>query len=130
MRGLGTIFAFIAGAAGGFALWLFSVPLTGRREPWDGEIAWYLIALFVIGFAVALIARGRMAAVYWGAFAGQVVFGLVPFVACFAFAARCSDQANLFPLGLVVLLVTTLPALVGALLGRQAAAMLRSKGNR
>jgi hypothetical protein len=115
---------FTLGAAGGFLIWLFSEPLTGRREPWDGAVLWYLVALFVLGFVIPLGLRTRPFPVYWGALAGQILFGLVPFAACLLFGALCTDQANLFPLGAVILVAFTLPALVGALLGARARALL------
>jgi hypothetical protein len=122
----GNVAAVVIGAVAGFLLWWFSEALTGRREPWDGDVLWYFVVLFVVGFAATLFLRSRPSLVYWGAFAGQVLFGLVPFVACLTAGAMCTDQANLFPLGAVVLLVYTLPALAGAFLGRMAQRMLMS----
>lgn len=116
--------AFAIAAAVGFLCWWFSVPLTGRGEPWDGAAVWYLGTLFVLGAALALLLRAGSLAIYLGAYAGQVVYGLVPFVACLGFGALCADQANLFPLGAIMLLVFTLPALIGALFVGQMRALL------
>ncbi|MEO8666918.1 MAG: hypothetical protein ABI399_00260 [Bauldia sp.] len=118
--------AFILAAIAGFLVWWFSEALTGRREPWDGDVLWYFVVLFVVGFAATLFLRSPPFAAYWGAWVGQIVFGIVPFVACLAAGAMCTDQANLFPLGVVVLLAYTLPALIGAFLGRTAQRLLIS----
>ena len=109
--------AFILGGAGGFALWLFSQSLTGDREPWDGNVLLYLFALLVIGLVLLLVLRSRLWTPYLGVVAGQVLFGLMPFMACL-FGYDCENAGNLFPLGVVALGIYSLPTLLGSLLAQ------------
>ena len=107
--------AFLLAAATGIFVWLFSEKLTGRVEPWDGNVLAYLAVLLGIGLAAALIFRPRWWMPYLGVLVGQVVYGLAPLVMC-PFSVACDRPGNLLPLGLIALLVYSLPTLLGSAL--------------
>ena len=63
----------VSTAAAGALVWIASPYLTGEREPWDSNSAWYLAALAAIGLAAAIFTRRPFAA-YAGTFAGQALY--------------------------------------------------------
>jgi hypothetical protein len=107
-------YSFFASSLCGFLVWYFSEELTGRREPWDGNIIAYSIALVAIGFVSTYVFRSDKNFAYWGGYFGQALFGAIPFFGCGVSAHFCEDPANLFPLGLIFLLVYSLPLFIGA----------------
>jgi hypothetical protein len=101
----------LVGFGFGLCVWLLSRPLTGRLEPWDAGGLYYPGLLFLGGFAGGWIAPTALAATPIGAFVGQfLVFGG-------RILLRPGD-AGLWPIGLVVLMVSSLLPLVGAMAGK------------
>ncbi len=97
--------AFVTGAVCGYLVWFLSVPLTGRREPWDAGglgALYYPGTLFLAGFAGYLLTRWKKP-LLWGLYAGQ----------CGYLFTSSGGPGNLFPLGLIALAIYLLPALAG-----------------
>lgn len=107
---------FLVGALAGFLLWVVSLRLTSRPEPWDGNPAGYRLALLLIGLGVTFATRGRIRSPYLGAVLGQVVFATAPAIACPASGWLCEFEPDLGPMTLAALLVYSLPALGGSAL--------------
>jgi hypothetical protein len=100
----------LVGFGFGICVWLLSRPLTGRLEPWDAGL-YYPGLLFMAGLAGGWVAPSALAATPIGVLAGQLlVFGG-------RILLRPGD-AGLWPIGLVLLVVSTLLPLVGAMAGR------------
>jgi hypothetical protein len=59
------------------SIWGFSPLLTGKREPWDVEGYFYLVALVIAGSLAGLIAPRPLWAHYVGAFIGQLGYQLL-----------------------------------------------------
>ena len=98
------------GLALGAAIWMLSSSATGRQEPWDATGIYYPAALLAAGFVGGFVVPAHWGEVAVGVYTGQalVLLGRV-----------MSDPGagGLWPLGLVVLVLYSLLALVGALLG-------------
>jgi hypothetical protein len=94
----------------GAAIWLISPLITGRREPWDAEGAYYAGALLVAGSLGGVLAPRHWLSVVLGIFGGQIVVLLAGVVA---------EPANggLWPLGVLFLGIYSVLALFGAVLG-------------
>jgi hypothetical protein len=107
-------YAFLTSAVCGFLLWYFSQEITGNSEPWDGNVLFYLIGLTAIGFLCVYLFGSNLRSVYWGGFLGQAFVGAGAFFGCMLLGVFCKGGANLFPLGVVFLLVYSLPLLFGA----------------
>ncbi len=107
--------AFLLGVVVGVVVWLFSQSLTGRAEPWDGNVLAYLSLLFGAGLLASLAIRPHWWMPYLGVLAGQVGYGVAPVIACL-FGGSCSETANLLPIGAVALLFYSLPTLFGSVL--------------
>lgn len=107
--------AFVLSGAIGVSVWLFSSRLTGRVEPWDGNVVAYLAVLFGVGLLAALVFRPRWWMPYLGVLTGQILYALFPVMAC-PFGSGCDQIGALLPLGLVALLVYSLPTLLGGAL--------------
>ncbi len=93
----------------GALIWFLSPMLTGHREPWDANPAFYPVALFAAGFIPACFS----ARWFWlwaaGAWMGQVI--------AFLYLVVRSGNGGLWPLGLAFLGVYSLLSLAGAGLG-------------
>lgn len=92
------------------ALWFWAGLATGRREPWDDELYWTVV------YPVAIAVSGAMGYAFprrpWR-------WALTLFLAQFlAMTMRAGELGNLWPLGLMVLVVLSLP---GMALGKFAA---------
>jgi hypothetical protein len=107
-------YAFLTSAVCGFILWYFSEEIMGNAEPWDGNLLVYVIALTAIGFLCVYLFGSNLSSVYWGGFLGQAALGAAAFFGCLLLGFFCRGAANLFPLGVVFLLVYSLPLLLGA----------------
>lgn len=103
------LLGFLIGLALGVAIWLFSAPITGRREPWDAG-GYYPGALLGSGFLGGLAAPGNRASVALGVFTGQVLV-LIGGV------LRDPGSGGLWPLGVIMLGVYSVLALAGAFIG-------------
>lgn len=69
--------AFIVSAVLGGVVWALSIPITGKSEPWDAGMLYYVVALAVAGAIAGLIVPGRPIAHYLGAIFGQAAYELV-----------------------------------------------------
>lgn len=67
------ILAFVAASTLSFLVWALSPVLVGQTEPWDADVPFYSIGFLICGAAVGAVFRGRLAAIYLGAWAGQLV---------------------------------------------------------
>lgn len=101
--------AYALAIAAGAAIWLFVSLVTGRREAWDAGIYWsvfYPLAIAVCGFL-----GHRFPERPWR-------WALALFFAqCLAMALRNGEIGNLFPLGLIMFGVLSLPAVAAAKFG-------------
>jgi hypothetical protein len=92
----------------GALIWLFSTPLTGHREPWDGNSSIYYCALVAAGFIPACFSARRFWLWATGAWLGQVFAFLVLIL---------REPGPLWPLGLLFLSLYALLSLAGAAIG-------------
>ena len=94
----------------GAAIWVLSASITGRAEPWDADGVYYPAALLAAGFVGGFLVPGHWGEVVVGVYAGQalVLLGRV---------LSDTGSGGLWPLGLLVLVLYSLIALAGALLG-------------
>lgn len=99
--------ALLIGAGLGAAIWLISPLLTGRREPWDVEGAYYPAMLLGTGVLGGALAPSQWRKVALGVFGGQVVVLLVGVIAE-------PGSGGLWPLGILFLAVYSVLALLGA----------------
>jgi len=104
----------------GAATWIVVAMAGGRREAWDSEL--YFAALPLIGLTAGVVSY-RVPARFWR-------WAFFPFLAqalvMFAQGAAGGAGAALLPLGLIVFAIfgafCTIPAAIGAVAGRKAAA--------
>ena len=68
---------FLLAALVSAAIWLLTPMLTNKREPWDAEGSFYLVALVIAGAVAGAIAPRPLWAHYAGAFAGQLGYELI-----------------------------------------------------
>lgn len=59
------------------AIWALTPVLTNKREPWDTEGSFYLVALGIAGAVAGAIAPRPLWAHYVGAFTGQLGYELI-----------------------------------------------------
>jgi len=107
--------AFFVSTLLGGCIWKFSETLSGAKEPWDGNILLYLLQVFCAGLAYGLLCRSDPRWGYFSTYIGQFLYGFSLFAICLTSA--CQGGANLFPIGAIFLLFTTLPAALGSYLG-------------
>ena len=97
---------FLVAAVLGVALWLGTAILTGRREPWDSGAYWAL------AYPAAIVAAALLAYLYperpwrWPAvlFAAQFL----------AMCVHNGELGNLWPLGIAMFAVLSMPAVIAA----------------
>jgi hypothetical protein len=95
--------------AAGLGLWFIGAEISGRREAWDSGIYW---AVF---YPISIVACGVLGYLFperawrWAPafFLGQ----------CVAMLLRNGELGNLFPLGLILFGILSLPGVVVAKLG-------------
>lgn len=68
---------FLLAALASAAIWVLTPMLTNKREPWDTEGSFYLVALGIAGAVAGAIAPRPLWAHYAGAFAGQLGYELI-----------------------------------------------------
>ncbi len=100
------LWALIAGIVCGAAVWGFSIPVTGMREPFDSPSNYYILAMFLAG-VIATIPAPR----YWwlavvGIFVGERLYALVMLPETRAWL--------LFGVFVNLLILSWLPAALGA----------------
>jgi hypothetical protein len=105
----------------GALIWLLSPTLTGHREAWDASASYYLSALIIAGFLPACLRAERFWRVALGAWVGQ----MLGFVWLLLLPSQPGSGANLWPLGLVFLALSSVLSLVGAALGAGVHLLLR-----
>lgn len=107
------------GLALGAGIWVLSLSITGRPEPWDGPGLYYPVALLLAGLVGGFLVPGHWGEVATGVFTGQALV-LV--------GRMMSDpgSSGLWTAGILFLALYSLLALVGALLG----SALRRLGHR
>lgn len=66
--------AFVVAAVTSALIWASSPWLTGRREPWDAEFPFYVVALLVAGAVAGGLAPKPLWAHYLGSFIGQLSY--------------------------------------------------------
>jgi hypothetical protein len=101
-----TVSAFTIAAVVGFTLWFGTSLLTGRREAWDASAYW------VFAYPLAVLVCALLGYGYpdrpWR-------WALVLFEAQFiAMCVRNGELGNLWPLGLVLFAVISVPGVVAA----------------
>jgi hypothetical protein len=64
----------IVSALAGAWVWALSPVLAGRREPWDADGLFYVLALVVAGAVTGLLAPRPLWAQYLGAIVGQAAY--------------------------------------------------------
>ena len=101
----------------GMLLWFGASFLSGRREPWDGAVYWGVA--YPLALAIAGLLAWRFPVRPWR-------WALLLFVAQFAaMLLRNGEVGSLWPLGLILFGVLSLPAIVVA---AAAAALRRRSG--
>jgi len=101
--------AYALSVATGMGLWFAAMASSGRREPWDDPAYWSVV------YPGAIIVSGLLGFFYskrswrWplALFCGQFL----------AMAIRAGELGNLWPLGLLVFLVMSVPGIGVARLG-------------
>lgn len=59
------------------SIWLLTPVLTSRREPWDADGSFYIVALVIAGAVAGALAPKPLWAHYVGSFAGQLAYELI-----------------------------------------------------
>jgi len=95
--------------AAGMAIWFIASIVAGKREAWDAGIYWSLF------YPIAILGCGVLGNLFperpWR-------WALALFLAqCLAMALKTGEISNLFPLGLVMFGVLSLPAMAAAHFG-------------
>ena len=103
-------YGFLIGLSLGAAIWLLSPLVTGRREPWDAEGAYYVGTLFGAGILGGLAVPTHWGSTTFGVFTGQALVLLGGVLAEPA-------SGGLWPLGLVFLGFYSVLALFGTGVG-------------
>jgi hypothetical protein len=105
--------AFAVAAATGIGAWELVRHLGRRREAWDDPIFWQLgyPLMVAVAFGLGLLWRDRPWRWVAAMLAVQAVWSL-------ALALIAAGVPNLFPLGLIVFAVLSLPCLLAAHLGK------------
>jgi hypothetical protein len=105
--------AYAVAVAAGVALWLAASAITGRREAWDAGLYWTLF--YPLSLVACALLGYRFPERPW-----RWALGLF-FGECLAMGLRNGELGNLFPLGLVVFGVLSLPGVfVARFAGRRA----------
>ena len=105
-----TLAAFLIGLATGAAIWWLSPLITGRREPWDAEGAYYAGSLLGAGLLGGVLLPEHWRWLVAGIFVGQVLVLLGGVVGD-------PSSGGLWPLGVVFLALYSMLAVLGAALG-------------
>lgn len=101
-----TVITLVVSIIAGALIWAVSPVLAGQTEAWDASGHYYLIALVVAGGLSGLLTPRPLWALYLGAYIGQGAY-MVLFL----------PSGPLMPIGLVLLLVTSLLFFGAAVLG-------------
>jgi hypothetical protein len=101
-------FAWLVTSISGLLFWSMAVVASGRREPWDSDAYWtlYLPLAVLLAFAFGMLFPDR--AWRW---ALVVIFMQLPVM------LAGGSGMGLLPLGIVLLLILSLPAILAAMLG-------------
>jgi hypothetical protein len=67
----------LVSAGAGAAIWAASPWIARRREPWDADGPYYVIALLVSGALVGLLTKGPIPMAWAGFWAGQCLYALL-----------------------------------------------------
>jgi len=67
----------IISALASVSIWLLTPVLTSRREPWDADGSFYIVALVIAGAVAGALAPKPLWAHYVGSFAGQLGYELI-----------------------------------------------------
>ena len=102
-------FAFGIAVTLGALVWVYSRPITGEIEPWDADGFYYPAALFLAGMAPALLSTSRFWLLPLGVILGELIV--------FLFRVYQGPGGPLWPLGVIFLVLYSLPAFLGAGLG-------------
>ena len=103
------LIAALLAAAVGFAIWRFSLQLSGRQEPWDGSFLQYCLLVAGSGAVCAWVAAPRRAL-------DKLLFPAAFLLGEIACLAIQPDRWSLWPLALVTLACGALPAVAGVAL--------------
>ena len=101
-------FAWLVTSTSGLLFWSMAVVASGRREPWDSEAYWtlYLPLAVFLAFAFGMLFPDRP----WR-WALAVMLMQLPVM------LAGGSGLGLLPLGIMLLLVLSLPAILAAMLG-------------
>ena len=94
----------------GAAIWILSPTFTGHAEPWDSKGPYYWMALLISGLLVGWLEPEKFMTTSLWVVAGQalaILWGIL-------FSGR--DPGLFFPMGLIMLLLLSVPCYVGAFL--------------
>lgn len=98
--------AVILALLAGFLLWMIASLATGKREPWDDSVYW------VVVYPLAVVACGLLGYRYPGR---ATLLALTVFEAQFvAMAVRNGELGNLWPLGMALFAILSVPAVLAA----------------
>ncbi len=103
------LIAALLAATVGFAIWRFSLQLSGRQEPWDGSFLRYCLLVAGCGAVCAWVAAPRRAL-------NKLLFPAAFLLGEIACLAIQPDRWSLWPLALVALAFGALPAVAGVAL--------------
>jgi len=106
-------------AVAGIALWISASIASGRREAWDAGIYWVVAYPVALGIAVLLALAFPQRPWRWA-----LALFLFQFV---GMAIRNGEIGNLWPLGLIVFAVLSIPAVLLAQLTAWLRARLRGE---
>lgn len=95
----------------GYLIWALSPSMTGHAEPWDARSPYYWAALLVAGTLIGLIEPKMFLTSSLWVVAGQALYVVGEVI----FANK--DTGLLFPMGLLAMLVLSVPCYLGAFLG-------------
>jgi hypothetical protein len=98
--------SWIPAALAGFALWGIASLVTSRQEPWDDSLYWVAVYPLAIAVSAALAYRYPLR---------PALLTLVVFEAQFlAMCVGSGEIGNLWPLGMALFAVISLPAMAAA----------------
>ena len=96
----------------GFLVWWLSLSFTGAVEPWDAENGYYFIALGIVGVVGGFLGGKR----FW-LWPLAIIVGQIIAIIIMHFTHPPAGVDFFIPLGLIFLIICSVPSFVGSAIG-------------